>query len=185
MAKLPIGRRVVVIGGGMTAVDAAVQSKLLGAEDVTIFYRRGQEHMNASQYEQDLAASKGVNLRHWLQPKKIKSKKGKVTGIELEYTELKKGRLVGTGKTLTLEADQVFRAIGQSLTAAHLNGSGPVMELDGGRIKVDAEGKTSLAGVWAGGDCTNSGEDLTVTAVAQGRDAAESIHKALTGSSAG
>ncbi len=56
----PVGRRVVVLGGGMTAIDAAVQAKLLGAEEVTICYRRGKEHMNASEFEQDLAASKGV-----------------------------------------------------------------------------------------------------------------------------
>ncbi len=69
LSSLPVGRRVVVIGGGMTAIDAAVQSKLLGAEDVTICYRRGKEHMNASGFEQDLAASKGVNIRHWVQPR--------------------------------------------------------------------------------------------------------------------
>ncbi len=68
LGALPVGRRVVVIGGGMTAIDAAVQSKLLGAEEVTICYRRGQEHMNASEFEQDLAAANGVIIRHWLQP---------------------------------------------------------------------------------------------------------------------
>lgn len=57
-ADIPVGRRVVVLGGGMTAIDAAVQAKLLGAEEVTICYRRGKEHMNASEFEQDLAASK-------------------------------------------------------------------------------------------------------------------------------
>ena len=66
-----IGRRVVVLGGGMTAIDAAVQAKLLGAEEVTICYRRGKEHMNASEFEQDLASSKGVIIRHWLAPKSI------------------------------------------------------------------------------------------------------------------
>src|SRR5205085_5955464 len=97
LSTLPVGRRVVVIGGGMTAIDAAVQSKLLGAEEVTICYRRGQEHMNASEFEQDLAAANGVTIRHWLQPKRVLSENGKVTGIELEYTELKDGRLVGMG----------------------------------------------------------------------------------------
>ena len=179
--KIAIGRQVVVIGGGMTAIDAAVQAKLLGAQEVTICYRRGQEHMNASPYEQELAASKGVTIRHWVMPTKIRTSKGKVCGIDLEYSELKKGRLVGTGVKLKLEADQIFRAIGQSLTASHLNGSGAAIKLDKGRIRVDEEGRTSLKGVWAGGDCTNSGEDLTVTAVAQGRDAAESINKALAG----
>jgi glutamate synthase (NADPH/NADH) small chain len=180
LASLPVGRRVVVIGGGMTAIDAAVQSKLLGAEEVTICYRRGQEHMNASGFEQDLASANGVTIRHWMQPKRVISDGGKVSGIELEYTLLEGDRLIGTGETLTLSADQVFKAIGQTFVPAALNGSGASIELEGGRIKVDAEGRTSLAKVWAGGDCVGAGEDLTVTSVAQGRDAAESIHKALT-----
>ncbi|CDX33275.1 dihydropyrimidine dehydrogenase [Mesorhizobium sp. LCM 4577] len=180
LSSLPVGRRVVVIGGGMTAIDAAVQSKLLGAEEVTICYRRGQEHMNASGFEQDLAAANGVTIRHWLQPKRVIAENGKVSGIELEYTAMSGDKLVGTGERLTLVADQVFKAIGQSFVPAHLNGSSEQIELEGGRIKVDAEGRTSLAKVWAGGDCIFGGDDLTVSAVAQGRDAAESIHRALT-----
>jgi glutamate synthase (NADPH/NADH) small chain len=180
LAALPVGRRVVVIGGGMTAIDAAVQSKLLGAEEVTICYRRGQEHMNASEFEQELATANGVVIRHWLQPRQVISDGGKVTGIEMEYTALKGDRLAGTGETIALPADQVFKAIGQSFEAATLNGSGTSIALEAGRIKVDAEGRTSLAKVWAGGDCIFGGDDLTVSAVAQGRDAAESIHRALT-----
>ena len=180
LSALEVGRRVVVIGGGMTAIDAAVQSKLLGAEEVTICYRRGKEHMNASEFEQELAAAKGVTIRHWLQPKRVVVQFGKVTGIELEYTALKDGRLSGTGETLMLACDQVFKAIGQSFVADALNGSGPAIALENGRIKVDAEGRTSLAKVWAGGDCILGGDDLTVSAVAQGRDAAESIHRSLT-----
>ncbi len=181
LAALPVGRRVVVIGGGMTAIDAAVQSKLLGAEQVTICYRRGKEHMNASDFEQELAAAKGVTIRHWLQPKRVVAEAGKVTGIELEYTALRDGRLAGTGETTFLPADQVFKAIGQGFDAAALNGSGPALRLDGSRIAVDGEGRTSMTRVWAGGDCTNDDrEDLTVSAVAAGRDAAESIHRVLT-----
>jgi dihydropyrimidine dehydrogenase (NAD+) subunit PreT len=181
LSALEVGRRVVVIGGGMTAIDAAVQSKLLGAEEVTICYRRGKEHMNASEFEQELAASKGVTIRHWLQPKRVVVQFGKVAGIELEYTALKDGKLVGTGETLTLACDQVFKAIGQSFVPDALNGSGPAIALENGRIKVDAEGRTSLAKVWAGGDCVvDAREDLTVSAVAAGRDAAESIHRSLT-----
>ena len=75
----------------------------------------------------------------------------------------------------------MFKAIGQSFQPAALNGSGQAMALENGRIQVDAEGRTSLAKVWAGGDCVvDSREDLTVSAVAAGRDAAESIHRALT-----
>ncbi len=182
LGSLPVGRRVVVIGGGMTAIDAAVQSKLLGAEEVTICYRRGQEHMNASEFEQDLAAANGVTIRHWLRPKRVIAEGGKVSGIELEYTALDGDRLMGTGETITLAADQVFKAIGQSFAPAALNGSGATIELENGRIKVDAEGRTSMAKVWAGGDCVVDGrEDLTVSAVAAGRDAAESIHRALMG----
>ena len=140
LSGLPVGRRVVVIGGGMTAIDAAVQSKLLGAEEVTICYRRGQEHMNASGFEQDLAAANGVTIRHWLQPKRVIAEGGKVSAIELEYTAMNGDRLAGTGETLTLVADQVFKAIGQSFVPAALNGSGASIELEGGRIKVDAEG---------------------------------------------
>lgn len=181
LAQLPVGRRVVVIGGGMTAIDAAIQSKLLGAEEVTICYRRGKEHMNASEFEQDLAASKGVTIRHWLQPKSVIDAGGRVAGIELEYTTLRYGKLVGTGETMLMDADQVFKAIGQSFDASPLNGSGNSIAMEGGRIKVDAEGRTSMAKVWAGGDCVvDAREDLTVAAVAAGRDAAESIHRALT-----
>jgi glutamate synthase (NADPH/NADH) small chain len=179
LAALPVGRRVVVIGGGMTAIDAAVQSKLLGAEEVTICYRRGQEQMNASGYEQDLAAANGVTIRHWLQPKRVIAEGGKVSAIELEYTALKKSKLAGTGEVLRIEVDQIFKAIGQSFDAAPLNGNS--IAIKNGKIKVDSEGRTSLAKVWAGGDCVADGrEDLTVSAVAAGRDAAESIHRALT-----
>jgi dihydropyrimidine dehydrogenase (NAD+) subunit PreT len=179
-STIAIGRRVVVIGGGMTAVDAAVQSKLLGAEEVTIAYRRGQESMNASEYEQDLATANGVVIRHWLQPKRVLAEDGKVTGIELEFTAMTDGRLGGTGETLVIEADQIFRAIGQSFQPEALNGSGASTAFENGKIKVDAEGRTSLPKVWAGGDCIASGEDLTVSATAQGRDAAMSIHRLLT-----
>ena len=180
LASIPVGRRVVVIGGGMTAIDAAIQSKLLGAEEVTICYRRGKEQMNASEMEQDLAASKGVLIRHWLQPKRVLAEGGRTVGIELEYTALRDGRLAGTGETVIIEADQVFKAIGQSFAAAPLNGSGEMIALEGGRIRVDPEGRTSMAKVWAGGDCVaDAREDLTVAAVAAGRDAAESIHRTL------
>ncbi|MDP3895705.1 MAG: NAD(P)-dependent oxidoreductase, partial [Mesorhizobium sp.] len=182
LAALPVGRHVVVIGGGMTAIDAAVQAKLLGAEEVTIAYRRGKAQMNASEFEQDLAASKGVSIRHWLQPKRVLAEGGRVSGIELEYTAERDGKLAGTGETLTIHADQIFKAIGQSFDPSPLNGSGNRLVIEGGRIKTYEEGRTSIARVWAGGDCIFGGEDLTVSAVAQGRDAAESIHRALTAS---
>jgi dihydropyrimidine dehydrogenase (NAD+) subunit PreT len=181
LSQLPVGRRVVVIGGGMTAVDAAVQSKLLGAEEVTMVYRRGKAQMNASEYEQDLAASKGVTIRHWLAPKRVIVQFGKVEGIELSYMALDEtGALKPTGETMMIACDQVFKAIGQTLAT-----DGEGVELAGGKIAVDAEGRTSMEKVWAGGDCATGGDDLTVTAVAEGRDAAESIHRFLSGGSNG
>jgi glutamate synthase (NADPH/NADH) small chain len=172
-ADIRVGRRIVVLGGGLTAIDAAIQSKLLGAEEVTICYRRGKEQMNASEYEQDLAASRGVIIRHWLAPKSIIGKDGKVAGIEVEYTAIKDGRLIGIGESGVIAADQIFKAIGQKFEASALG----ALRMEGGRIVVDAEGRTSLQGVWAGGDCVVGGEDLTVAAVANGRDAAESIDR--------
>ena len=170
VATLPVGRDVVVIGGGMTAVDAAVQARALGALNVTLVYRRGRDRMNASVFEQDLAASRGVHIVTNAQPVAIHGN-GAVREIEFEYTD---DDLTPTGQTVRLPADQVFKAIGQSLEGDAL----PVLE--GRKIAVTGAGRTSIAGVWAGGDCAAGGDDLTVTAVAEGRDAAEDIHATLT-----
>ncbi|MBO3761234.1 NAD(P)-dependent oxidoreductase [Ciceribacter sp. L1K22] len=180
-ADVPVGRDVVVIGGGMTAIDAAVQCKLLGAENVTICYRRGKEHMNASEFEQDLAASKGVHIRHWLQPKEIAHHHGHCSAITFEYTHLENGVMKGTGHTAEIKADQILVAIGQKLDPLGLDS----LRLEGGKIAIDGEGRTSIAGVWAGGDCATGGKDLTVSAVAMGRDAAKSINRSLAASAAG
>lgn len=175
LTALAVARNVVVIGGGMTAVDAAVQSKLLGAENVTIAYRRGREAMGASRFEQDLAASKGVKLMFNVMPKSIIGADS-CSGILLEYTEVVDGRVKGTGETVELVAEQVLKAIGQTLEEAPQS-----LEISGGKIAVTETGRTSVAGIWAGGDCASGGEDLTVTAVAEGRDAAEDIHASLMG----
>jgi glutamate synthase (NADPH/NADH) small chain len=173
LAALPVGRNVVVIGGGMTAVDAAVQSKLLGAETVTIVYRRGREKMSASRYEQDLAASKGVRIIHNARPLAVHGN-GAAVEVEFEYTREGASGLEGAGETFRIAADQVFKAIGQTL-----EGAPEGLALEGGKIAVTGTGRTNLPKVWAGGDCATGGDDLTVTAVAEGRDAAEDIHATL------
>ncbi len=175
LAALAVGRDVVVIGGGMTAVDAAVQSKLLGAQNVTIAYRRGREAMSASRYEQDLAASRGVRLMFNVQPVAVHGN-GTVREVELEYTADTDTGLKGTGETIRLTADQLFKAIGQTLV------TDAGLALEGRKIAVTGAGRTSRTGVWAGGDCASGGNDLTVTAVAEGRDAAMDIHATLMGS---
>jgi dihydropyrimidine dehydrogenase (NAD+) subunit PreT len=176
-AAVPVGRRVVVIGGGMTAVDAAVQSRLLGAHEVTIVYRRDQKRMSASQHEQEWARLNGVAIREWSVLKTIDAPAGHVESVSFASVHEVGGKLEVTGKLWSIEADTVLKAIGQTLVIAD-----PLLatlELQGGRIKVDAEGRTSLAKVWAGGDCTHGGNDLTVEAVEHGKIAAHSIDRAM------
>ncbi|HUH86164.1 MAG TPA: NAD(P)-dependent oxidoreductase [Stellaceae bacterium] len=180
LASLPVGRRIVVIGGGNTAIDIAVQTKKLGAEDVTIVYRRGAEAMGATPHEQEFAQINGVKIKHWARPVRLLGRKGHVAEAVFEYARSVGGALVGTGETFALPADMVMKAIGQVFVADPLREEGrELLELEGGRIKVDAERKTSLAKVWAGGDCVAGGEDLTVVAVEDGKVAAEAIHRAL------
>ncbi|KFE35845.1 NAD(P)-dependent oxidoreductase [Thioclava atlantica] len=173
LAKLPIGRDVVVIGGGMTAVDAAVQAKLLGALNVSLVYRRSRAEMPASTVEQEHALTHGVTIIENAAPIAIHGN-GAVREIEFAYTRKGAEGLEMTDTGFRLKADQVFKAIGQTL-----GDTPPQVEVAGGKIKVDGAGRTSAERVWAGGDCTHAGEDLTVTAVAQGRDAAEDIHNFL------
>lgn len=162
-SDIEVGHHVVIIGGGMTAVDAAVQAKLLGAQTVTIAYRRGKEKMSASGHEQNHAASRGVHILYHATP--VSAQDGTIT-FSIE----------GADEPLTLQADQIMRAIGQKLDNAPAD-----LAIEGGKIKIDENGRTSASGIWAGGDCAMGGEDLTVTAVAQGRDAAEDIHTNLMG----
>lgn len=179
-SDLPVGRRIVVIGGGMTAIDIAVQTKRLGAEDVTIVYRRGPEHLKASEYEQEFAQTSGVKIKHWSNPKRLLTSDNRVVGVELEYMRVDaQGTLRGTGETYRLESDMVFKAIGQTVLWDELKGVANILDTDHGRIVVDENRKTSLPDVWAGGDCRHGGEDLTVSAVQDGKVAALAINEFL------
>jgi dihydropyrimidine dehydrogenase (NAD+) subunit PreT len=179
-AALPVGRRIVVIGGGNTAIDIAVQTKRLGAEDVTLVYRRGPEAMGATAHEQEFAQINGVKIKHWARPLRLAGSNGHVAEAVFEYVRLDGGTLAGTGESFALAADMVFKAIGQVFVADPLRADGKeLLELERGRIKVDAERRTSLDKVWAGGDCVWGGQDLTVQAVEDGKRAAISIDRAL------
>jgi glutamate synthase (NADPH/NADH) small chain len=175
-AAVPVGLRVVVIGGGMTAVDAAVQSRLLGADEVTIVYRRGPDAMSASGYEQQWAQRNGVSIRHWAAPEQMLLADGQVQGVRFARTALQDGRLVRTGEQFELAADMVLTAIGQVFEAQPL---GVSLTLQDGRIATDEHGQTSHPKVWAGGDCRAGGRDLTVEAVQDGKVAAHAIDRAL------
>ena len=182
LSSLEVGRGVVVIGGGMTAIDIADQSKRLGAEHVTLVYRRGIDRMAASAYEQELAKIDGVKIICNAQPHRLIGEAGAIAAVEFEYTETDgDGRLRGTGEKFTLDADVLFKAIGQKFAPEAAAG----LTLDGGRITVDEERRTSMAGVWAGGDCVAGGQDLTVAAVEDGKIAARSIDSVLCAANGG
>jgi len=169
-STLPVGRNVVVIGGGMTAIDIAVQSKRLGAENVDLVYRRGPEDMSASEFEQHLAQVSGVSVHHWLQPKALHGE-DHVSSIEFDKN----------GQSVTMEADVVFKAIGQRLADQQLASELEGIDIEYGKIVVDEDQATTLPGVWAGGDCVAGGEDLTVSAVQHGKVAAHAIDRYLGG----
>ena len=180
LSTLAIGRQVVVIGGGMTAVDAAVQSKLLGAQDVHMVYRRGPQEMSASKAEQEWAQTNGVMIHHWLGPVEVMPNTFDpkyAGGVRFAKQKMVNGKLVATDDTLVIEADMVLKAIGQTLGNPLLAQAD--FELQSGRIATDANGLTSQRGVWAGGDCRADGLDLTVEAVAHGTVSARAIHAQL------
>jgi len=190
LANLPVGRKVVVIGAGMTAIDIAVQSKKLGAQDVTIVYRRGMSAMGASKHEQELALKNGVAFICNAQPKQIIADEAGVTAMEFTKTELDEaGKLAMTDDTITLECDIVFKAIGQKFSPSPFtNESSGNSELSHehspaldkrGRIAVNEHYQSSLSDVFAGGDCID-GKDLVVEAVDHGNKAAIAIHTKLS-----
>ena len=178
LSGLPVPRRAIVIGAGNTAIDMAVQIKRLGAEDVTLVYRRGFESMTATHHEQDIAKANYVRMRTWAAPLEVLlDGEGKVRGMRFEETRLDGGRLVGTGACIEIAADAVFKAIGQSIDPAGL--SDPMAQQvsrGGDKLHVDAQFRTALPGIYAGGDCVAPGQDLTVQAVQHGKLAAHAIH---------
>ncbi|QSN64460.1 NAD(P)-dependent oxidoreductase [Caballeronia sp. M1242] len=164
LASVPVGRRVVVIGGGNTAVDACVQSRKLGATSVTMAYRRGVENMSATWAEREFAQTHGVYIVTHAQPVRLIGENGQVTGVEFQRD----------AERFVIEADMVLKAIGQTLVPVGIGRE--LLTLDGGRIVTDENRQTTLAKVWAGGDCaTHEGLDLTVQAVQDGKLAAASI----------
>ncbi|MDF3080009.1 NAD(P)-dependent oxidoreductase [Burkholderia sola] len=169
LENVPVGRRVVVIGGGNTAIDAAVQSRKLGAERVTMVYRRGVDAMSATWAEREFAQKSGVTLVTHAKPVRIAGTDGQVTGVEFE---------AASGERFTVDADMVLKAIGQTLVPDGI--AAELLTADGSRIAVDADGRTTLPDVWAGGDCAATGGiDLTVQAVQDGKRAAASIDATL------
>ncbi|HAT32384.1 MAG TPA: dihydropyrimidine dehydrogenase, partial [Janthinobacterium sp.] len=120
-SALPVPERAIVIGAGNTAIDMAVQIQRLGAQEVTLVYRRGFEAMTATGHEQDIAKANQVRMRTWAQPQDVLlDDAGRVRGMRFEKTRMEAGRLVGTGETFEIAAEAIFKAIGQSLNTGGL-----------------------------------------------------------------
>ncbi|MBI5154111.1 NAD(P)-dependent oxidoreductase [Candidatus Poribacteria bacterium] len=175
-----IGRHVVVIGGGNTAIDCATEAVRLGAEKVTICYRRGQEDMSAYAYEQDLAATDGCDFEFYALPLRCVAKNGKLAGVEFIRAELdgegRQAKLVPQpGTEFTIACDMAVKALGQKPLVDLLKAI-PGLKLDAkGRIAVNPETfETSVPGLYAGGDCVNGGAEI-VNAVQHGKLAARAI----------
>ena len=175
-SSVKVGKNVVVIGGGNTAIDAAVQAKRLGAENVTLVYRRGEHSMTATEWERDLARTNEVVIRTWAMPVRFEGS-GTVVSAVFEKSAIQSGKLSGTGEMFSLPADMVLKAIGQKLDY----GVFAELKQQRGKIAVDDNFQTSLPGVFAGGDCIVSGEDLTVQSVEDGKRAAIAADKYMRG----
>jgi len=178
LTRLPVPRRAIVIGAGNTAIDMAVQIKRLGAEDVTLVYRRGFESMTATHHEQDIAKANYVRMKTWAAPLEVLlDEAGRVRGMRFEETRMDNGRLIGTGAFIEIAADAVFKAIGQHMDGSSLSDElASQLQRQGDKIVVDQQFRTVLPGVYAGGDCVAPGQDLTVQAVQHGKLAAHAIH---------
>ena len=177
LSKLPVPENAIVIGAGNTAIDMAIQIKRLGAEQVYLVYRRGEDAMSATDHELALARNEGVQIRTWARPARIElDNSSRVVGMSFVRTVEDNGKLTDTDRHFSLKADAIFKAIGQTLASDDLD---TAVQLSGGKILVDEQLRTSLPGVYAGGDCTGIGQDLTVEAVQQGKKAAEFIHQDL------
>jgi glutamate synthase (NADPH/NADH) small chain len=181
LAQLPLADRCLVLGAGNTAIDMAVQMSRLGARDVNLVYRRGEADMGATGHEQEIAKHNQVRLHTWARPDAVLlDDAGRVRGMRFARTQLIDGRLGDTGETFELAADAIFKAIGQRFDEQGLGDPlAAQLARDGERIQVDAHMRTSIPGIYAGGDCTALGQDLTVQAVQHGKLAAEAIHAQL------
>jgi glutamate synthase (NADPH/NADH) small chain len=180
-----VPERVIVVGAGNTAIDAAIASVRLGAIEVHIAYRRGPEQMSAFSFEYERAKGEGVKFLWHVLPTGIHGDKV-VEGLKLtKLASTEDGSIIPQpGSEFTLPADWVVMAIGQSTHAAALaqNGNDPAkIQLERGRILIDrATGQTSNPKFFAGGDCTNGGREV-VDAVADGKRAGIGIAAWLEG----
>ena len=180
-----VGKDVVVIGAGNTAIDAATAARRLGAERVTIAYRRSEAVIPAFAYEYELAKADGIRFEWCARPIRVIGDGRHARAVEFVRTEPEdpgsRGGGIRTipGSNFPIGADMVIKALGQE-ALADLLATLPDLKCDRGRIVVDrATGATSVPGLFAGGDCLRNGGEV-VDAVQDGKVAAHGIHAALS-----
>ncbi len=171
----PLGR-VIVIGGGNTAIDVARECAQLGAREITMAYRRGADAMSAYHHELDAGRKEGVRIVHNAQPAEILRAAGDGTHGEGPVIGVRFVRSDSSGEAFDIPADLVVLAIGQAKLKALFAGLPGVALDERGRVVTDAAtGRTGHPRVYAGGDCVNGGKEV-VNAVADGRDAARAMN---------
>ena len=182
--NLVIGRNVVVIGAGNTAIDCATIAKRLGASQVTMVYRRTEKEMTAYAHEYDFIKREGVSFCFLTQPVRVHAENGMVNSLECLRMSLGPADASGrpspqpvAGSEFFLPADQVVKAIGQQKPSL---ASRLKLKTEKGFIQVNSNFETSLPGIYAGGDCIRArGAASTVRAVQDGKLAGHSIHERL------
>jgi glutamate synthase (NADPH/NADH) small chain len=183
-SECEVGRRVLIVGAGNTAIDVATAAARLGADEVTIAYRRGEAAMPAFAYEYGLAKADGVRFEWFAQPVRVVAgTDGRAYGVEFVRTkaESRNARLVTMpGSEFVLPADMVVKALGQEPLLDLLLAL-PGARVDGGKLVVDrATGATGVPKLFAGGDCIRGGGEI-VDAVQDGKIAAAGIHATVSG----
>ncbi len=177
-STVPVGDKVVVIGLGMTAIDAATQAKRLGAKDVTIVYRRTENEKPCTDVELDIAKLDGCNMEYLAAPKEVYADNGNVKSLVCSRMKLgdadASGRRspVETGETFEIECDMIIKAAGQTPFEGLI--SSYELQNSYGKVSVNSAYETNWKGVFAGGDCINGGKEV-VNAAQDGKLAARSI----------
>ena len=180
--NVPVGDKVAVIGMGMTAIDAATQAKRLGANEVTMVYRRSEAEKNCTQVELDIAKLDGCKIQWLAAPVAISGVDGKVTALICDVMQLGapddsgKPAPVRTGETITLQVDMVIKATGQKPYIQLIEEN--KLDNSKGKILINQNCETNIKGVFAGGDAVNGGKEV-VDAVQAGKDGALAILKFL------
>jgi dihydropyrimidine dehydrogenase (NAD+) subunit PreT len=178
LSEIPVGDKVVVIGLGMTAIDAATQVKRLGAKDVTIVYRRTENEKPCTDVELDIAKLDDCNLEYLAVPKEISSENGNIKSLicsrmKLGETDASGRRSpVETGETFEIECDMIIKAAGQTPYDNLISANN--VENIYGKVSINPRYQTNLPGVFAGGDCISGGKEV-VNAAQDGKLAARSI----------